>query len=103
MLSDKPEQAEYVLWRFMIDTRYQGRGHGRAALELVIAHVKSRPSATALYTSHVPGKGCPGPFYESMGFCYTGEGDEDGELIMKLDLTAWLPDPGYYVPRVWNR
>jgi diamine N-acetyltransferase len=87
MLSDKPEKAEYVLWRFMIDRRHQGRGLGRAALELVIAHVKSRPDATALHTSHVPGAGNPGPFYESMGFGYTGEVDE-GELIMKLELTA---------------
>jgi diamine N-acetyltransferase len=88
MLSDRPEQAEYVLWRFMIDRRHQGKGHGRAALELVIAHVKSRPGAAALYTSHVPGQGSPGPFYERMGFGYTGEADDDGELTMKLDLTA---------------
>jgi diamine N-acetyltransferase len=88
MLSDKPEEAEYVLWRFMIDRGHQGKGHGRAALELVIAHVRTRPGATALYTSHVRGEGDPGPFYESLGFRYTGEGDEDGELVMKLDLTA---------------
>lgn len=87
MLSDKPEEAEYVLWRFMIDARHQGKGYGRAALEHIIAHVKTRPDATALYTSHGPGPGNPGPFYESMGFCYTGD-EDDGELVMKLDLKA---------------
>ena len=87
MLSDKPDEAEYVLWRFMIDARHQGKGHGRAALEQIIAHVKTRPGAAALWTSHVPGPGNPGPFYESMGFRYTGQ-EDDGELIMKLDFEA---------------
>lgn len=87
MLSDKPEEAEYVVWRFMIDARHQGKGYGRVALEQIIAHVKTRPGATALYTSHVPGPGNPGPFYEAAGFAYTGE-EDDGELIMKLDLQA---------------
>jgi diamine N-acetyltransferase len=31
------------------------------------------------------GEGSPCPFYEKMGFVYTGEEDE-GELVMKLKL-----------------
>lgn len=46
MLYDKPEKGEYSLWRFMIDARYQGRGYGRAALLLVIAHIRTRPKTT---------------------------------------------------------
>jgi diamine N-acetyltransferase len=49
MISDVPEKAEYYLWRFMIDAKYQGRGYGRCALKLVIEHVKTRPNAKALY------------------------------------------------------
>lgn len=85
MLDDDPAAQEYGLWRFMIDERYQGQGYGKAALELLIAHVRTRPGATELFTSCVPGQGSPCPFYEQMGFVYTGE-EDDGELVMRLAL-----------------
>ena len=65
--------------------RFQGQGYGRRALELLIAHVRTRPGATELLTSCVPGDGSPCPFYERMGFVYTGE-EDDGELVMRLIL-----------------
>lgn len=85
MLNDDPAKPEYYLWRFMIDERFQGRGIGQRALQLVMDYVRTRPGATTLLTSVVPGKGTPGPFYEKMGFVYTGEEDES-ELIMKREL-----------------
>lgn len=85
MLDDDPANAEYYLWRFMIDERYQGLGYGRAALELLIAHVRTRPGASELFTSCVPGEGSPCPFYERLGYVYTGAVD-DGELVMRLAL-----------------
>ena len=85
MLHDEPAAPRYYLWRFMIDARYQGTGVGRRALELLIAHVRTRPNAKELFTSIVPGEGSPGPFYEKLGFRYTGEQDE-GELVMRLEL-----------------
>jgi len=85
MLEDDVAQQEYFLWRFMIDKQYQGRGYGRRALELFFAHVKTRPGADAVSTSCVPAEGGPGPFYEKMGFVYTGE-EEDGELCMRREL-----------------
>lgn len=85
MLEDDAAQEAYFLWRFMIDQQYQGRGYGRRALELFFAHVKTRPGATAVYTSCVPAEGGPGPFYEKMGFVYTGK-EEDGELCLRREL-----------------
>jgi len=85
MLDDDAPKQSYYLWRYMIDQRFQGKGVGRRALELVIDYVRTRPGATALLTSIVPGDGSPGPFYEKMGFAYTGE-EEDGELVMRLNL-----------------
>ncbi|NJP11440.1 MAG: GNAT family N-acetyltransferase [Leptolyngbyaceae cyanobacterium RU_5_1] len=82
MLEDDPANSSYFLWRFMIDARFQRCGFGRRALELMIEHVKTRPGATALSTSCVPGEGSPGAFYEKIGFTYTGEMDED-ELVMQ--------------------
>jgi diamine N-acetyltransferase len=85
MLEDNVVEHEYFLWRFMIDARYQGYGFGRRAIELLIEHVKTRPGATSLLTSCVPGDGSPCPFYQRMGFAYTGD-EEDGELVMKIGL-----------------
>ena len=85
MLDDDAPKQSYSLWRYMIDQRFQGQGIGRRALDLVIDYVRTRPGAKALLTSIVPGDGSPGPFYEKMGFAYTGE-EEDGELVMRLNL-----------------
>src|SRR5262245_4649776 len=72
MLDDKPEVPSYTLWRFMIDARYQRKGIGREALALLFAHVKARPGAKEILTSCVDAPGGPGPFYEGLGFAYTG-------------------------------
>ena len=85
MLYDDSVKPEYMLWRFMIDARFQKFGFGRTALELIIAHVKTRPDATVLFTSCVPGDGSPCPFYEKMGFVDTGEID-DGEKVLRYDF-----------------
>ena len=85
MLEDEPDVPRYTLWRFMIDASHQRKGYGRRALELVFAHVKGRPGAKELYTSCVDAPGGPGPFYEGLGFTYTGELDED-ERVMRRAL-----------------
>jgi len=73
MLADDVAEQDYHLWRFMIDARYQGRGDGRRATELLLEYVRSRPGAHVLTVSCVPGEGSPGPFYERLGFQPTGE------------------------------
>jgi diamine N-acetyltransferase len=85
MLEVHPERAIYHLWRFMIDRRYQGEDYGARALRLVMDHVRTLPGAREMSLSCVPGEGGPGPFYEKLGFLYTGEVDED-ELVMRRPL-----------------
>jgi len=85
MLELKADKQEYFLWRFMIDARFQGQGVGRRALELVFEQVKNLPGRAVLETTCVPGEGSPGPFYEKMGFVYTGA-KEEGELVMRREL-----------------
>jgi len=91
MLSyDKPHRDleqpyRYFLWRLLIDARHQGHGYGRAAMELVIEHLRDRPNATGLVTSVHPGPGSPGPFYRGLGFEPTGEWLE-GEEVYRLSL-----------------
>lgn len=85
MLSIDTGTPEYYLWRFMIDGGFQGRGYGRAALGLIVDHVRSLPNARELLVSWIPGDGSPEPFYLGLGFVPTGEVD-DGEVVARLEL-----------------
>lgn len=85
-----PAMPQVGLWRFMIDAGFQGRGIGAAALEQVIAHVRSKRVFSALATSYVPGPGCPEPFYLRAGFRPTGALD-DGEVVLELPLRTDSP------------
>lgn len=85
MLYIDKKKADYDVWRFMIDRRYQRKGYGAAAMSQVIDYVKGLPRASALYLSHAPGRSNPAPFYRKFGFIHTGELNE-GEKVMKLDL-----------------
>lgn len=85
-----PATPQVALWRFMIDTRFQGQGIGAAALSHVIAHVKSKRLFSSLATSYVPGPGCPEKFYLRAGFRHTGKVD-DGEIVLELPLSASAP------------
>ncbi len=75
----------YYLWRMMIDSRYQGRGYGRAALDRLTEYLRTRPGADELMTSVVPGDGSPLPFYLRYGFERTGEWF-DHEQVLRLPL-----------------
>ena len=85
MISDMPEKAEYFLWRFMIDARYQKSNYGRRAMELLIDHVRTRPNAEELYVSYHGGEGGPERFYQKFGFEPTGD-IESGEILAKMKL-----------------
>jgi diamine N-acetyltransferase len=85
MLSDNPSIPEYVLWRLMVDARYQKFGFARRAMELLFDYVKTRPNAKEFFTSCVPGENGPYKFYERLGFAPTGEVD-DGEIVLRREL-----------------
>lgn len=83
LLRDDPDQAQYYLWRYMVGADYQGLGFGLRALQLVVEYVRSRPGATEMTLSYVPGDGCPRDFYARVGFVDTGE-QHGGENVMRL-------------------
>jgi diamine N-acetyltransferase len=84
-LVPEPEEPEFFLWRLMVDRAHQRRGHGHAALRLLIEHVKTRPHQGELLTSIVE----PAPqllaFYGALGFVRTGRMLE-GERVLRLVL-----------------
>jgi diamine N-acetyltransferase len=75
----------YFLWRLLVDAGRQGRGYGRAAIDLVREYLGSRPGADVLLTSCKAGEGSPQPFYLGYGFTLTGE-VKWGEDLLRLDL-----------------
>ena len=86
MLDDNPEKPEYFLWRLMIDAEHQGRGYGRCALDLLLDYVRTRPGATELRSSYLPGDDGPAGFYRAYGFVETGELEDDVEVVIRLNL-----------------
>jgi diamine N-acetyltransferase len=85
LLSPPPPRPQVGVWRLMVDAHFQGRGIGRAAMRLVIDHVRRRGLFESLKLSYVPGPGCPEPFYLTLGFRHTGQ-VEDGEVVLELPL-----------------
>jgi histidinol dehydrogenase len=82
---DEPANQLYV-WRLMVDARHQRRGIGRQAMAWVIEQARQGGYASVGLT-HWPDEGHAGPFYEGLGFSYTGEVDK-GEQMMVLRLGA---------------
>jgi diamine N-acetyltransferase len=77
--------SRYFLVRFMIGAEHQGRGLGRGAIALLVAHVRGMRGATQLETSCVPGPESPAGFYRRLGFENTGR-VEHGENVLALTL-----------------
>ena len=90
---ERPATPEIGLWRLMVDERFQGRGIGAAAVELVIEHIRAKGLYSGLAASYMPGDGCPEPFYRKLGFEPTGRVDE-GEIVLRLPLTSAHTAPG---------
>lgn len=86
LLPEPPAAPELSLWRFMVDRQFQGRGIGKRALELVVAHSRSRGAYSTLFTSYVPGPHSPEGFYRGFGFKDTGRMAGPGEVEVELAL-----------------
>lgn len=86
MVSDDDVQPRYYLWRFMVDARFQGRGIGRSAMQLVHDYVRTRPGGDRVFLSYVPETGGPEDFYKSLGYADTGRiHDGEREAVLVLD------------------
>jgi len=66
------EAGEILLWRFMIDHRYQHRGYARQALDQARSFFQNQPGVARLISSYVPGDHGPEQFYLRYGFQKTG-------------------------------
>ena len=73
-----------VLVRLMVDGRFQGRGHGRAALEAIVELIRSRGLSTVRLSVVADNEQALG-FYRRNGFVETGE-IQEREVVMERQL-----------------
>lgn len=83
--STPPDKPAVSLWRLMVDARFQRQGIGRAAVGLVLAHVRAKGVFETLELSYVPADNGPERFYLGLGFRPTGRVD-GGEVELQLPL-----------------
>jgi len=84
---DPHEPADQLhVWRLMIDASQQRKGYGARTMRWVIDEAR-RLGVASVALSHQMLPGHAGPFYEKLGFRYTGRID-DGEHVMELTLTG---------------
>lgn len=79
-----PEEGVFYIWRFMIDSRFQGRGYGARALQLLLDEARA-DGAAEVTLSVAPGEHSALGFYERAGFEDTGEVAHE-QIVMRLRL-----------------
>lgn len=80
--------SNYLLFRLMIDEKYQGKGYFKDAMDCILAYVKSFPAGVAkyLWISYEMENSHARLSYLKYGFNETGEKYED-ELVALYDLS----------------
>jgi diamine N-acetyltransferase len=85
----------WLAW-FMVDRRRQGRGLGRAALRLILAHLARREGCRRIRLQVTPGNDAARRLYLRAGFAGTGETREGDDV---LELAVPDPVPARRAPR----
>jgi histidinol dehydrogenase len=84
---DEPADQLYV-WRILVDAKHQRKGYGAQAMRWAISEARRRGVAT-VGLSHQSKPGNAGPFYEKLGFRYTGRVEHnEREMVLELNATS---------------
>ena len=84
MYHDCPELNAYDLSQLFIDERYQGKGYGKVATNLVLDAMRLDGKYSKVVLCYIEGNDAAKKLYESFGFVEIDR-DED-EIIMELML-----------------
>ena len=82
------DEETYNIWHMMIDSAFQGKGYGKAALQEVLNYIATKPfgsSGTVLLTCN-PQNEVACRLYRQIGFAETGRSDDD-EVELGLTLS----------------
>lgn len=81
---DCPEMNAYDLSQFFVDQRYQGRGYGKAAVQLMLDAMKADGRYAKAILCFVEGNDAARKLYAKFGFVETGR--DGNEIIMEAEL-----------------
>ena len=76
---------EYEIFRFMIDSKHQGKGIGRMGLSLALDEIRSLKGVESILICYVPSNPIAKGFYSSFGFVETGL-DDHGEMMAEIQI-----------------
>ena len=80
------DDGNYWIYRFMIDEQFQGRGHGKSAMKLIIEDIRSRDDRTdVIWLGYQPDNEQARKLYASMGFEEEGIAPW-GEMLAKYSF-----------------
>ncbi|WEG13427.1 GNAT family N-acetyltransferase [Pullulanibacillus sp. KACC 23026] len=74
MFNSVPEELDgYWIYRIMVDKKYQGKGIGKAATELMISEMAKLPNVNKIVVGYHPENQGAHKLYQSLGFIDEGE------------------------------
>lgn len=76
--------SAYDLSQLFIDERYQGRGYGLEASQMLLDLMKSDGRYNKVILCYIKGNNVAKSLYEKLGFKLTGDRDEDEIIMQKL-------------------
>ncbi len=85
MIGQHPDDDVIFINRFMVDKAHQGKGYGRAAMEIIIESLTQQYQPEYIDITFEPENMVARKLYESFGFVNTGELEED-EMVFRLPL-----------------
>lgn len=82
------DEETYNIWHMMIDSAFQGKGYGRAALQEVLNYIAAKPFGSSGHRSADLQSTKRGGrrLYRQIGFAETGRSDDD-EVELGLTLS----------------
>ena len=85
MYHDLEDRDAYDFSQFFIDRRWQGRGCGLRAAQLVLEEMRAEGRYDRVVLCYIDGDEAAKNLYEKLGFRHTGEAYED-EITMEMPL-----------------
>jgi len=86
MYARDPDDGIYYINRFMIDSKYQRKGYGRVAMQLILEQLKTE-GVTTLDILHRPDNKVAIKLYQSFGFELT-EDIVDKDVVSRVKLNS---------------
>lgn len=88
LLDLEEEKREYMIWRMMVDEKFQGKGYGRKIVEHVIERAKNDDGYDVLIADYIVGNTAMGKLLKTLGFEETGFEEAVDEVVMTLDIKS---------------